>query len=145
MEQRAEQWTPENVADFLIKIGMSHYAGTFLEERVDGPVLLELERDSFQDLGVKTVLDWIRIAVLYRRELKGGDSGESQQKLLDLLKSKELPQYVDKFQCSGVDADMVFYASENGHHNQLLEEVGIAKPLHKSKLMAAVKSHFRSS
>ena len=144
MEQRAEQWTPENVAEFLKKIGLDQHADRFLEEDVDGPFLLELKRDSFQDLGVETVLDWIRITVLYRRELQGGDSGKPQQALLEILKNKKLLQYVNKFQHSGVDADMLLYASTSGHQHQLLEEVGITKPLHRDRLMAAVKSHFHS-
>ena len=146
MEQCAKKWTTANVVDFLKKIGLSRYAGKFLEEEVDGPCLLEAGRQTFQELGVKSVVDWIRIAVHYRRELQGGDSGEPQRALVELLKSdKKLSSYVNKVQRSGVDADMVLYASKSGHQDQLLGELGISKALHRTKLMTAVKSHYSSS
>ena len=146
MEQLAKQWTPERVADFLKKIGMGRYAGKFLDEELDGPFLLEAGRESFQELGMKSVLDWVRIAVLYRRELQGGDSEEPQRALLELLKSdKKLSAYVNKFQRSGVDADMILYASKTGCQDQLLGELGISKAVHRSKLMAAIKTHYSST
>ena len=146
MEQHAKQWTPQNVADFLKKIGMDQYTAMFLEEEVDGPSLLEAGRESFQDVGVESVLDWIRIAVLYRRELQGGDGVQPQQALLELLKSdNKLYPYAKQFQDSGVDADMILYANKCGCQDELLKEVGIRRSMHRSKLMGAVKTYYSSA
>ena len=134
------------MADFLKRIGLGHYACKLDSyEMLDGSMLLEAGQEEFLNLGVK-VLDWIRFAVLYRRELQGSDSGEPQQALLELLKNdKSLSVYVNQFQSSGVDADMILYASRSGCHDQLLTEVGISKAVHRNKLMAGIKSHYSSS
>ena len=144
-EQRAQQWSPNNVADFLRRIGLGNYASKFQDEEVDGSILLMANKDTFDELGVKSTLDRVRIIVLYRRELQGADDSEPVRVLRDLLKEKNLTQYMSKLEHAGVDADMIMFAIKSECHDTLLTEAGIKKGLHRSKIVgAAVKSNYAS-
>ena len=94
MEQRIQQWSPNNVANFLRRIGLGNYASKFQDEEVDGSTLLMASKDAFEELGVKSALDRVRIMVLYQRELQGADDSEPVRILRDLLKEKNLTQYI---------------------------------------------------
>ena len=116
------------MVSFLRRIGLAKYTDKFLDEDVDGSTLLAAGRETFEELGVKSVLDWIRVVVLYRRELQRGDSEEPARVLQELLKrEKNLTQYATKMEQTGVDADMILYTSRSGCHEQLLAEVGVKK------------------
>ena len=66
--------------------------------------------------------------------------------LQELLKrEKNLAQYATKKEQTGVDADMILYASRSGCHEQLLAEVGVKKAVHRTKIVAAVKSQYTPS
>ena len=145
-EQKAHKWSPENVVDFLRRIGLGKYASKFLDEDVDGSTLLMANEETFGDLGVKSVLDRVRIMVLYRRELQEGDGSEPVRALQDLLKKeKNLAQYISKIEHAGVDADMILYANKCSCHDDLLAEAGVKKAVHRTKIAAAVKSHYTPS
>ena len=134
------------MVSFLKRIGLAKYTDKFLDEDVDGSTLLAAGRETFEELGVKSVLDWIRVVVLYRRELQRGDSEEPARVLQELLKrEKNLAQYATKMEQTGVDADMILYASRSGCREQLLAEVGVKKALHRTKIVAAVKSQYTPS
>ena len=95
---------------------------------------------------ISLVLDWIHVFVLYRRELQRGDGEEPARVLQELLKrEKNLAQYATKMERTGVDADMILYASRSGCHEQLLAEVGRQKAVHRTKIVAAVKSQYTYS
>ena len=110
---------------------------------MDGLTLLMADQETFDDLGVKLVLERVRIMVLYQRELHGEDGSEPVRALQDLLKNeKNLEQYISKIEHAGVDADMILYANKSGCHDDLLAEAGVNKAVHRTKLAAAVKMHY---
>ena len=138
-EQRIRQWSPNNVADFLRRIGLGDYASKFQDEEVDGSTLLMASKDTFEELGVKSTLDRVRIIVFYQRELQGADDSEPVRVLRDLLKEKNLTQYISKLEDAGVDAHMIMYAIKSECHDTLLTEAGIEKAVHRSKIVGAVR------
>ena len=94
---------------------------------------------------ISLVLDWIHVFVLYRRELQRGDGEEPARVLQEVLKrEKNLTQYATKMEQTGVDAVMILYTS-SGCHEQLLAEVGRQKAVHRTKIVAAVKSQYTYS
>ena len=115
---------------------------------MDGSTLLMASKDTFDELGVKSTLDRVRIIVLYRRELQGADDSELVRILRDLLKEKNLTQYISKLEDAGVDADLIMCAIKSGCHDTLLTEAGIEKALHRSKNSCCcsifVKSNYAS-
>ena len=72
LEQRAEAYTNERVITFLKQIDMEKHVEEFTEEDVTGPFLLEASRDTYKDLGVSSFVEWVKIAVLFIRELQPG-------------------------------------------------------------------------
>ena len=49
---------------------MEKHAAEFTEEGVTGPFLLEASRETYKDLGVTSFVEWVKIAVLFVRELQ---------------------------------------------------------------------------
>ena len=64
-EQTIRQWSPNNVADFLRRIGLGDYASKFQDEEVDGSTLLMASKDTFEELGVKSTLERVRVFFFY--------------------------------------------------------------------------------
>ena len=125
-EQKAHKWSPENVVDFLRRIGLGKYASKFLDEDVDGSTLLMANEETFGDLGVKSVLDRVRIMVLYRRELQEGDGSEPVRALQDLLKKDfyEFSQFSVKIEfsswCCNADIFLLYILTQEGRcHDEL--------------------------
>ena len=121
---------------------MDYYASKFQDEEVDGSTLLMASKDTIEELGVKSTLDRVRIIVLYQREQQGADDSEPVRILRDLLKEKNLTQYISKLEHAGVDADMIMCAIKSECHDTLLTEAGIEKALHRSKIVGAVTFFF---
>ena len=63
-------YTNERITAFLKQIGMEKHVTEFTEEEVTGPFLLEASRDTYKDLGVSSFVEWVKIAVLFVRELQ---------------------------------------------------------------------------
>lgn len=135
------------MAELLKRRGLGKFAAKFLEEEVNGSLLLEAGRDLFQEMGIKSALEWVRVAVWFRRELQGTTEEEPVKAMHDILTgdTKHLSQYLHKFQQASVDADMVLYAKKCDCHDALLKELGVSKALHRAKIITAVKAHYSSS
>lgn len=48
-------WTPEQVADWILNLGLGQYARTFLEENVDGEALIALQHAELKEMGINSV------------------------------------------------------------------------------------------
>ena len=70
LEQRAEAYTNDRIVAFLKRIGMEKHVEAFTEEEVTGPILLEASQETYKDLGVSSLVEWVKIAVLFIRELQ---------------------------------------------------------------------------
>ena len=63
LEQNAEDYTPELVGQFLEKIGLGHHVTAFIEKEISGPMLLEPEEEMFEELGVTSPTEGLKIKV----------------------------------------------------------------------------------
>ena len=63
LEQRAQDWTPEQVGQFLEGIGLGHHVATFIEQDVSGDMLLELDQEMLEELGVTSAIERLKIKV----------------------------------------------------------------------------------
>lgn len=67
----AAEYTEEQVAEFLKSIGLAQYVEIFQERQVDGGMMLEIDDEILEALGVKSHLHKIKIVVLFKRLLTG--------------------------------------------------------------------------
>ena len=66
------RFTPEQVAEFLQSIGLGQYAKSFIENDVNGEMMLEADDDSaLEEIGVESRLHRIKIMVLFKRQVFG--------------------------------------------------------------------------
>lgn len=64
---RPEDFTPDQVAEFLKSIGLEQYAQSFLDKGVDGEILLETKDTELRDVGVQSRLHQVKIITLFKR------------------------------------------------------------------------------
>ena len=63
LEQRAQEYTPQHVGQFLEGIGLSHHVATFIEQDVSGEMLLEPDQEMLEELGVTSATERLKIKV----------------------------------------------------------------------------------
>ena len=63
LEQNAEDYTPERVGQFLETIGLGHHVAAFIEKEISGEMLLEPEEEMFEELGVTSLTEGLKIKV----------------------------------------------------------------------------------
>ena len=63
LEQSAQNYTPEQVGQFLEGIGLSHHVATFIEQDVSGEMLLEANQEVLEELGVASAIERHKIKV----------------------------------------------------------------------------------
>ena len=127
------------ISQFLKLLGKTEHVETFLEEEVDGLLLLEADRDVYKDLGVTTCVEFAQIAVLFKRELLGVETIYCS--VSELIESnKKLASHEDTLKKAGVDVDMLQYAQNNNSLEELLTEIGISKALEQRRFAIALKT-----
>lgn len=127
------------VAQFIEGLNMKVHAQNFLEEEIDGKQLLNAERDVFEDLGVTSHVECVKIAVLFKRELTGGSIMYCTVPEL-LQKQKKLESHEKALNKAGVDVDMLVFARQYEFLTELLKEIGIAKPLDRNRFDTGLKT-----
>ncbi|KAJ8325446.1 ATP binding [Batrachochytrium dendrobatidis] len=60
-------WSEQRVVQWLQELGLEQYAQTFIDNRISGDVLLELNYTSLRDMGIRIVGDSARILQSLRR------------------------------------------------------------------------------
>ena len=127
------------ISQFLKMLGKTEHVETFLEEEVDGLLLLEANRDVYKDLGVTTCVEYAQIAVLFKRKLLGVETIYCS--VSELIESnKKLANHEDTLKKVGVDVDMLQYAQNNNSLEELLTEIGISKALEQRRFAIALKN-----
>ena len=127
------------ISQFLKTLGKTEHVETFLEEEVDGLLLLEADRDVYKDLGVTTCVEFAQIAVLFKRKLLGVETIYCS--VSELIESnKKLASHEDTLKKAGVDVDMLQYAQNNNSLEELLTEIGISKALEQRRFAIALKT-----
>ena len=127
------------VAQFLEGLGKKTYAKKFLEEDINGLELLTADRETFKDLDVKSDVDCAKIVMKFKRELMGVSNIYCTMAELMEQNGDKLIKCEKKLVDSGVDVDMMVYALQNGFLTELLKEIGIPKPLDRTRFEAALK------
>ena len=127
------------ISQFLKILGKTEHVETFLEEEVDGLLLLEANRGVYKDLGVTTCVEYAQIAVLFKRKLLGVETIYCS--VSELIESnKKLASHEDTLKKAGVDVDMLQYAQNNNSLEELLTEIGISKALEQRRFAIALKN-----
>lgn len=62
-----KNWDEDRVADWLRSINCAQYVTLFTENNITGTVLMELDRNTLRELGIKKVGDQIRISSQAKR------------------------------------------------------------------------------
>ena len=68
LEQKAQNYTPELVGQFLKEIGLDHHVAAFIEQDVTGDMLLEPEEDMLEELEVTSPIERLKIKVHVERK-----------------------------------------------------------------------------
>ena len=86
LEQSAQEYTPENVCQFLEEINLGQHVAAFSGEEINGEMLLEAEDEMLQELGVNSPIERLKIRVCVwggekeeERKGVGGQRGERQE------------------------------------------------------------------
>ena len=147
---QAREYTPDKIADFLASINLGQYAQGFLDEEINGSLLLSANREVFSDLGVASAVHSTQIAVQFRRELQGIDREESFHDMKALTSTptsggSKLNQHKKKLDSAGVDVDMLLYAHQKEYLEELLKELSISKALDRTRFKDALEKLSLSS
>ena len=67
MANGAEDFTSEQVAEFLSDVGLGQYAKSFVDQGVDGGTLLEAKDPELMSVGVDSRLHQVKIITLFKR------------------------------------------------------------------------------
>lgn len=118
---------------------MQDHAKTFLEEDIDGLLLLNAERDVYEDLGVTSHITCVKIAVAFKRELMGVSTIYCSMDNF-IQKGKNLKGHEKTLRNAGVDVDMLVFARQHDFLTDLLKEIGITKPLDRNRFDTSLKT-----
>ncbi|KAI9099831.1 hypothetical protein DFS34DRAFT_509727 [Phlyctochytrium arcticum] len=66
------EWSESQVANWLSELGFERFAKDFIENSVNGDVLLELNYDTLKEIGVVSVGDRARILQAIKKQARGG-------------------------------------------------------------------------
>ena len=70
--QGAAGFTPQQIAEFLEDIGLGQYSQSFLDQEMNGEMMLEVRDNDLADFGVKSRLHQAKIVALFQRLVSGG-------------------------------------------------------------------------
>ena len=144
MPSLACDFTVDDVATFLEKIDLSQYIEKFKEADISGDVLLEGDSEMFEELEVTSHLHQMKIAHLFRKELKGRTTKYSNEHLNQFLRECKLDKHVTALRENGIDGDMILEVDKDLMKN-VLHEIGIASSLDKNKIMSKYKTFVSKS
>ena len=68
LEQKAQNYTPDLVGQFLKEISLDHHVAAFIEQDVSGDMLLEPEEDMLEELEVTSPIERLKIKVHVERK-----------------------------------------------------------------------------
>lgn len=131
--------TPDDIANFLDKIGLSQYSDTIKDEDISGDVLLDILEDLSQ-IGVDSPLHQMKIMQLFPRELLGTKAKYSNNHLSEFLKEqKKIGEYIPILKEHGIDGDMILNVKVE-LMKKVLIEIGVT-PLDATKICSKYKTN----
>ena len=69
LEPAVEEYTAQQVAEFLQSVGLGQYSEKFLESDISGDMLLQADDDVMEEVGVQSRLHRVQIVVQFRRHV----------------------------------------------------------------------------
>ncbi|XP_012272806.1 sterile alpha and TIR motif-containing protein 1 isoform X3 [Orussus abietinus] len=140
LSQQVPLWSTEDVREWVKQIGFAECAPNFVESRVDGDLLLQLNEDNLrEDIGLTNGIRRRRFTRELQNLKKMADySSRDTGNLNSFLQSigQEFSIYTYSMLNAGVDKDSIRNLSED----QLLSECGIANSIHRLRILDAIKN-----
>ncbi|XP_050726423.1 NAD(+) hydrolase sarm1-like isoform X6 [Eriocheir sinensis] len=140
LSQQVPLWTPEDVKEWVKQIGFSQHCDNFVNSRVDGDLLLQLEEENLRDdIGITNgILRQRFLRELRKLKLITDYSSCDFTKLNEFLVEidKEYAEYTYKMLRAGVTKEWLRYLSEE----QLVSECGIVNSIHRQKLRSSIQN-----
>lgn len=140
LSQQVPLWSSEDVREWVKQIGFSEYANNFVESRVDGDLLLQLNEDNLkEDIGLTNGIRRRRFTRELQNLKKMADySSRDSGNLNHFLQSvgQEFSIYTYSMLNAGVDRDSI----KNLTEDQLLTECAIINSIHRLRILDAIKN-----
>ena len=140
LEELARKLTPNDVADFMVRINLPQYSDIFRDSEISGELLLEVNRDILSELGVKSPLHQMRIMELFHRDLTGDTAKYSGDCVIQFLMQYNLEKYGPSLDSHGIDGDMLLGVEEH-LMTSVLKEVGVSKLVDNLKIRKKFKTY----
>ncbi|XP_064459962.1 NAD(+) hydrolase sarm1-like isoform X2 [Ornithodoros turicata] len=138
LSQQVPLWTVEDVKEWVKQIGFTNYASEFVNSRVDGDLLLQLNEVMLrEDIGIKNGIlrrRFLRELSLLKRmaDYSSVDTTNVNQILQNL--GPDFSQYTYRMLQSGVDKDSLKFLNDD----QLFKECGIDNSIHRLRICQAI-------
>lgn len=131
-------WSPTHVGAWVKDLGRQGHASAFIEHFVTGNILLDLTLEDLKEVGITSQLQgrWFLKEVERLRwlaDVSGQDHDDISKWLTGV--SKHLTVYKVDFIRHGVNKSLLPYLTDD-----LLQSIGISKPLDRLKLLLAVEA-----
>ncbi|XP_026676263.1 sterile alpha and TIR motif-containing protein 1 isoform X1 [Diaphorina citri] len=138
LSQQVPLWSTEDVREWVRQIGFAEYANNFVESRVDGDLLLQLNEEHLRDdIGIHNGIQRRRFERELQNLKKMADySSKDVTNLNNFLLNlgQEFSIYTYSMLNAGVDKDSIKALSEE----QLICECGIHNSIHRLRIMEAI-------
>lgn len=139
LQERAKQFTLQDIVSFLQSNKLDQYATTFEEYEINGELLIQFQDDDLEDIGITNPLHRLIIRICFRRLVIGTEEFASQyhpQAVVQFLEAnKQLKQFSQSFLENGIDGELLLNASD-----AVMKELGVEKGIH----MRVIRTKFKS-
>ncbi|KAL1451715.1 hypothetical protein WDU94_006069 [Cyamophila willieti] len=139
LSQQVPLWSTEDVREWVRQIGFIEYANNFVESRVDGDLLLQMNEEHLRDdIGIANGIQRRRFERELQNLKKMADYSSKDVTNLNsfmLTLGQEFSIYTYSMLNAGVDKDSIKVLSEE----QLACECGIHNSIHRLRIMDAIQ------
>lgn len=142
LSQQVPLWTPEDVQNWVKRIGFSEFADDFVASRVDGDLLLQMtEQNLCEDIGMKNgILRQRFLRELKKLKLMADFSSCDSTKLNEFMLQvdPDFAVYTYSMLNAGVTRDCLRYLTEE----QLISECRIYNSIHRQKVREKIREYY---
>lgn len=140
LSQQVPLWSTEDVREWVKQIGFIEYAPNFVESRVDGDLLLQLNEDNLiEDIGLRNGIQRRRFTRELQNLKKMADYSSRDRFYINQFVQQvgmEFSIYTYSMLNAGVDNNSLRSLTED----QLLNECGITNSIHRLRILDAIRS-----
>lgn len=107
--QDAAELSPEEVVEFMSSIGLEEYKEIFLENDMNGAMMLEANYDDLAEIGIDSRLHQVKILTLFKRKYSRNEPALSLSvdDVAAFLKEQKLEKFVKPFTVNGIDGSIL--------------------------------------